>query len=658
MTEDIAQLGLAVESGQVRTATRDMDRMTASAKGLEATTGLLTKAMGLLGAALSVTQLIRMTSVWTDLNSRVRNAVSAHESATQVMNRIDEMARRTYSSLEQTADSYLRNASALDALGYTTSEQLDLTESLNNALVISAIKGQAAESVMNAWSKAMALGKLNGENLNTIIMSGGRVSEALADSMGVSVLELRKLGEEGKITGDKMFGITSQLEKLREEADAMPATIQDAFTLLNNALLSTIGRLDEATGASTAIADAIIAVGDNIDVLIPIVGALAGIITAALIPALWGAVAAGVAFAATPFGMLIISIGALAGAVAYLWNEQRKGEQAAKDHAAAIDANSKAIEVARTASQNFRQDLRDQIAMQLEAAKAAATEADAQYLAARAKAVSQRFQLFGMKFGNAFAEADADAKFTTAMAMDKLFVDLEDQMRALDQIMTTPAGKDEVRGGGGLTDPDALKEAEKAAQALQETFNTMFNDVRPLIEDANDPFIELQSNMDKLGALLNAGQIGWDDYAKAVERANLHAASSVLGSVGQITGILSGMFEDNKLLAAANAAINTAEGVTKALAQGGMFAIPMAAAIGAAGALQIATIMSTRPGNAGVTSPSANAAATAPASTTAAPAQSVNVTLQGQSYGRDQIRGLLEQIGEALGDGMTLKVVN
>ena len=41
--------------------------------------------------------------------------------------------------------------------------------------------------------------------------------------------------------------------------------------------------------------------------------------------------------------------------------------------------------------------------------------------------------------------------------------------------------------------------------------------------------------------------------------------------------------------------MNTAAGVTKALSQGGMFGIPMAIAIGAMGAIQVATIAAQQP---------------------------------------------------------------
>lgn len=233
-------------------------------RGIVGSLGTVGRAFGVLGIALTTTSIVAMTSAWTDLNSRVTNAAGGLDRGAAVLGRLSEMARRTYSSLNQTAESYLGNSQALNALGYSTEQQLDLVESLNNALVISAVRGDRAKSVMDAWSKAMAGGKLAGDDLNTIIQSGGRLSKALADSMGVSVNELRKLGSEGKITTDVMFGVTSQLEQLRLEAEAMPATVSDGFVLLNDAVMVFVGEADKAVGSSTALANALISVSDAI----------------------------------------------------------------------------------------------------------------------------------------------------------------------------------------------------------------------------------------------------------------------------------------------------------------------------------------------------------------------------------------------------------
>lgn len=238
-----------------------------------------------VAAALGARELVRLTDVWTDLNGRVRIAAGGMREGTEVMGRLSDMARRTYSSLETTAESYLTNSQALKELGYSTNQQLDFTEALNNALVVSGAKGQRAEQVIQALGKAMAFGELRGENLNTVIQTGGRVAQALAEGLGVTTNELRKMGEQGKLKSSSVFtALTSQMQTLRDEADGMQATIGDALQLLQNSFLEYVGGADQAAGASARIAEAIILVADNMDTVAnaalfaaqAIIGALAG----------------------------------------------------------------------------------------------------------------------------------------------------------------------------------------------------------------------------------------------------------------------------------------------------------------------------------------------------------------------------------------------
>ena len=237
-----------------------------------------------VGAALGVDKLRQMTDVWTDLKSRVDLASGSMEKGAEVMGRLGEMARRTYSDFTQTAESYLANSTAVKELGFNSETALDYVEAVNNALVISATKGDRAKSVMDALSKAMALGKLSGDELNTVLSSGGRVAEALAAGLGTTTNGLRKLGSEGKITGDAIVkALTSQMEVLRKEAEAMPGTISDGFTLLNNALLQYVGNADQATEVSAHVAQALTLIADNFDKVADAGLQVAAVIAGALI---------------------------------------------------------------------------------------------------------------------------------------------------------------------------------------------------------------------------------------------------------------------------------------------------------------------------------------------------------------------------------------
>ena len=237
----------------------------------------LNRVMAILGTAVSVRQLTRYADSWTDLQARVNLATGSQEAGVAVMERVGEIARRTFSSLEQTAEGWLSNVTVLRELGMTISDTLDFQEAMNNALVVSGARADRAAQVQNALSQAMALGALRGQQLNTVIANGGRVAELLAEELGTTVGGLRQVGMQGLITGDVIRrALIGNLEQLRAEADSMPATIGDAFTLIGNAALQVVGKWDQLTATSASIAAAMILLADNLERAAAIAIAFAG----------------------------------------------------------------------------------------------------------------------------------------------------------------------------------------------------------------------------------------------------------------------------------------------------------------------------------------------------------------------------------------------
>ncbi|MCM2504102.1 tape measure protein [Aureimonas altamirensis] len=279
---------------------------------LRSSTANINRLLSGLGVGISLNELRNLAETWTDLTSRVNIAAGSQEQGAAVMARVSQIARRTYSDLSQTANAYVANSQALKDLGYSTQTQLDYTEALNNALVVSNAKGQQAESVMDALSKAMANGELRGDNLNTVIGTGGRVAQALADGLGVTVTELRALGQQGKLTSDVVVkALTGELGKLREEAESMPATISDALVLLRNSLTQYVGKLNEANGVTSIFSDGIILVADNIETIAAGAATAGLVISGKYVPGLVRATAAQAAMIATnPFLLLVSAIGA------------------------------------------------------------------------------------------------------------------------------------------------------------------------------------------------------------------------------------------------------------------------------------------------------------------------------------------------------------
>lgn len=275
MSTDLVSIGFRANTSELKTAETDLNRLSAAGGRLDGDMSALTKTIGVLGAAFaaigvtaSVQGLADYTNTWTDLNSRLLNATKSSDAATKALESITATARRTYSSLTDTADAFLRNATVLTELGYSTKQQLLLSEALNNALVVSNTKGQQAASVMNALSKSFANGQLRGEEFNSVIANGGRLVEALAESLGVGTLELRAMANAGELDTARVFeALTAQAEKLAKEADAMAATVGDGVLRIGIEVQQLVGRFDGLNGASGSVAGAFVGIAESLEAI-------------------------------------------------------------------------------------------------------------------------------------------------------------------------------------------------------------------------------------------------------------------------------------------------------------------------------------------------------------------------------------------------------
>jgi tape measure domain-containing protein len=294
---EVASLGLKVEGiGNIDQATSSLGRFTQSADSAEKSASALDPASrkssqsvqqlgkssqstssslnalastamkvgGVLVAAFSVSKVVQYADAWSDMQSRVGAATGSMDTAGASMQRLLQIANASYSPLEQTAEIYSRNVSTFRDLGRSATEAADFTESLNNMLVLTATRGERAASVQNALSKAMAVGKIEADGLETVLANGGEVAQALARELGTTVSGLRQMASDGKITSDVIANsVVKSLDDVRDRAAEMPATMGDAFVRVGNNVTALVGTFDQATGASGALAAAIIELSDT-----------------------------------------------------------------------------------------------------------------------------------------------------------------------------------------------------------------------------------------------------------------------------------------------------------------------------------------------------------------------------------------------------------
>lgn len=295
---------------------------------LEQTDGKASAAAGGLGkigsvlagfASLSFAKsMLDTADAMQSINAQVRQVVSSESEYLAVQRQLLDVANNTGASLESTASLYVSTSRALKDYGYTQQEILKFTEATNNAMTIGGVGAQQQAAALMQLSQALGSGVLQGDEFKSIAEAAPILLDTIAEYMGKSRAEIKKLGSEGQLTADVIFkAISGASEKFGEQAAKMPMTMGQALTVFSNNWQSMVSKLLNDSGAMSGIAAIIKLIADNLNLVVPIVAGFAVAVAAATAQV----IGLNVAMLANPFGIIAVAIGTVIGLIARFGNE-------------------------------------------------------------------------------------------------------------------------------------------------------------------------------------------------------------------------------------------------------------------------------------------------------------------------------------------------
>ncbi|MEB0884654.1 phage tail tape measure protein [Citrobacter freundii] len=237
-------------------------------------------ATGLAGAfagAFATGHLITLADEWNSVNARLKQASTSTEDFSNSQRALMEISQKTGTAFSDNAGLFARSSASMREFGYSSAEVLKVTEAVSTGLKLSGASTAEASSVITQLSQALAQGVLRGEEFNSVNENGDRIIRALAAGMGVARKDLKAMADQGLLTIDKVVpAITSQLQAMQGEFEAMPKTVSGSFQKVENSFMQWVGGANDAYGASATLAGGLESLADNIDT----VATAAGVLTA------------------------------------------------------------------------------------------------------------------------------------------------------------------------------------------------------------------------------------------------------------------------------------------------------------------------------------------------------------------------------------------
>ncbi|MCT1678524.1 tape measure protein [Raoultella ornithinolytica] len=278
---------------------RGFDKTSRSIDTTERSMSSLSRVAVALTAALSVQQVAEYADAWATVNNKLSNSLRPSEQLADVTERVFNITQQTRSSLDATASLYARLERATRQYGTSAGDLAKLTTIINQGFVVSGATAQEAENAIIQLSQGLASGALRGEEFNSVNEQGNRLIVALADSMGVSIGQMRNMAAQGKLTTDVVVnGLLSQGTVIGAEFANTTTTISQALQVAGNNITKFFGENSTVKTGAAIFSDAVVTISENIGGLSALLTGIAAILGSRYVGALTMATAAKIKAAA------------------------------------------------------------------------------------------------------------------------------------------------------------------------------------------------------------------------------------------------------------------------------------------------------------------------------------------------------------------------
>jgi tape measure domain-containing protein len=198
--------------------------------------------------------------------ARLTSATGSVVQAQQVYEQLFALSQQTGVAVSESAGAFSRFRVAATEIGATNAEVLKLVTGVQKAGIVAGSSMQETAAATMQLGQALASGRLQGDELRSLLENMPTFAQALARELGVGIGRLREMGTEGLLTAEVVFpALLRASEKMNEQFDKLPPTMGRAFGILGESMAQFGADLDKALGVSQAIARAAKAAADAVN---------------------------------------------------------------------------------------------------------------------------------------------------------------------------------------------------------------------------------------------------------------------------------------------------------------------------------------------------------------------------------------------------------
>jgi tape measure domain-containing protein len=237
---------------------RALSGLQSSFKSVSSSVTALGAAFGGIAIAGFAKDVLQTADAFNQLQAKIKNSLSNVSQFDGVFKQLVESSNRTGVAVDSVAQAFVRLRPAAERLGVTNQELIQFNETFSK---MGALAGATSEEVSNAMiqlAQGIASNRLGGDELRSVLEQMPPIAQAIANQMKIPIEKLKDVAKDGKITADVvMNAVLSKTKEVDQQFSKLPASVDRSVNKMVNAGTVFIGKLNDATGATTILSNAL-----------------------------------------------------------------------------------------------------------------------------------------------------------------------------------------------------------------------------------------------------------------------------------------------------------------------------------------------------------------------------------------------------------------
>lgn len=241
-------------NNQLNQTTQEAERAGNSIKKLTGFIAGFVSVAALVGATKSIAEI---GDEYAKITGLLRNATDSQEQFNDALALSKKVATDTRAGLTGTVETFAALNRVTQGTGRSQVELFGILSTINKSIALTSPATESAAAALAQFGQALGGDfKAGAQELNSILEQAPGLAEAVARGLGVATKDLKKMGEEGELSTEKVL---DALKKVSEDVDVrfskIPKTVSGSLTLVRNDLLATFGEADVAAPLISSIED-------------------------------------------------------------------------------------------------------------------------------------------------------------------------------------------------------------------------------------------------------------------------------------------------------------------------------------------------------------------------------------------------------------------